>query len=312
MLIDTDVCPLSHAPSSNHSLASTTSSSSSSSSSSSTSSSSSYRCWSSLVRVVGHRGEVNQIRWDVSGCYLASVSDDGTVKVWDPHGELLHHFTHNAGVAALAWCTAVNFGLFPHHHHQHHQHEHHNAMHKDKAIAKSKSMLPTLSSQQIPSSASSSSSSSSSSTSSKQLGHFQGERESSSSSWCGVPLLATGGFDATIRLWDVSRGTLVSTMKRHAHPVTQLAYNPYHHLLAAAAHHRAYIWNCVDGSLVRTWTNGGEGGINELAWDCQERPHTDLLNLNRDASSATLNSKGNRLFAAYSDGNSYVLTIKPP
>jgi len=38
----------------------------------------------SIVVLRGHSGEVNKVEWDHSGRQLASCSDDGTIRVWQP------------------------------------------------------------------------------------------------------------------------------------------------------------------------------------------------------------------------------------
>lgn len=54
----------------------------------------------------GHSGEVNKIEWDPDGRYLASCSDDKTVRVWRPFENsmpfVLHGHTHH--VYTIKWC----------------------------------------------------------------------------------------------------------------------------------------------------------------------------------------------------------------
>ncbi|KAI8911606.1 WD40-repeat-containing domain protein [Gorgonomyces haynaldii] len=61
-----------------------------------------------LVQFVGHTSEVNAIRWDNSGKYLASCSDDKTAKVWtiDSEKPLLSLTDHSREVYMTRWCPA--------------------------------------------------------------------------------------------------------------------------------------------------------------------------------------------------------------
>lgn len=55
----------------------------------------------------GHTDEVNEVKWDYSGRFLASCSDDCTAKVWDVDSErtdALHDFvSHNQEVYTVRW-----------------------------------------------------------------------------------------------------------------------------------------------------------------------------------------------------------------
>ncbi len=54
----------------------------------------------------GHEGGVSTVAWEGSGRYLASGSDDGTVRVWDmqqPEAEPLVLRGHEYGVSTVAW-----------------------------------------------------------------------------------------------------------------------------------------------------------------------------------------------------------------
>ena len=58
-----------------------------------------------LRQYAGHENEVNAIRWDPSGKYLASCSDDRSVKVWGLESNtcLVDLRGHSSEVYTLAW-----------------------------------------------------------------------------------------------------------------------------------------------------------------------------------------------------------------
>ncbi|KAJ1720696.1 hypothetical protein LPJ53_004711 [Coemansia erecta] len=53
----------------------------------------------------GHKGDVNAIKWHPSGKYLASASDDGSLKIWSPSADtpVQDFFGHAQQVYALRW-----------------------------------------------------------------------------------------------------------------------------------------------------------------------------------------------------------------
>ena len=55
--------------------------------------------------LAGHQGPVNSVRWSPDGLRLATVGDDGTVRIWDPatHKELQKLSFNGGSLNALAW-----------------------------------------------------------------------------------------------------------------------------------------------------------------------------------------------------------------
>ncbi|NEQ11998.1 MAG: hypothetical protein F6K37_40910, partial [Moorea sp. SIO4E2] len=59
-------------------------------------------------------------------------------------------------------------------------------------------------------------------------------------------ILASGSHDGTIKLWDISTGTLVTTLNGHTGPITTLAFSPDNQTLASGSFDRTIkIWKLV-------------------------------------------------------------------
>ncbi|KAH3756319.1 Apolipoprotein A-IV [Pelomyxa schiedti] len=105
--------------------------------------------------------------------------------------------------------------------------------------------------------------------------------------WCPVPhsqLLATASFDCSVKLWDVSTGTCLHTLARHAEPVYAIGFSPNGEFLASGSFDRCiHIWSTKTGNLVAT--HNANGGIFEVCW----------------------NSLGNKLAASFSTGELCVI-----
>lgn len=69
-------------------------------------------------------------------------------------------------------------------------------------------------------------------------------------------LLATGGQDATIRLWDAATGKLVRILVAHDYHVDSLSWSPDGKLLASAGtfDKTVRLWDAASGLLLRTFT----------------------------------------------------------
>mmetsp|Transcript_8164 Transcript_8164/g.25501 ORF Transcript_8164/g.25501 Transcript_8164/m.25501 type:complete len:143 (-) Transcript_8164:482-910(-) len=79
-------------------------------------------------------------------------------------------------------------------------------------------------------------------------------------------VLATGSFDATVRLWDPETGQCSHVLDKHLDPVYSVAFSADGRFLASGSFDRClHIWSVKDGSLVKTYR--GTGGIFEVCWN---------------------------------------------
>jgi WD40 repeat protein len=86
-------------------------------------------------------------------------------------------------------------------------------------------------------------------------------------------LLATGSYDRTVRLWDLTTRQPVRTLEGHAQAVWGLAWSPDGKRLASAAGHPSQrstpaeikLWDAETGKELRTLPSPG-GGVYGLAW----------------------------------------------
>ena len=79
-------------------------------------------------------------------------------------------------------------------------------------------------------------------------------------------MIATGGQDKTVRIWDAQTGKLVETLAGHSGPVTALAFTPDRITLASGSWEDGSVrfWKLRDWSLIRT--TAVPGGARALAY----------------------------------------------
>lgn len=67
-----------------------------------------------LKQFVGHKDEVNSIRWDSTGKYLASCADDRTAKVWtmDKDEPVWDLTAHDKEIYTIRWCPTTTDKLW--------------------------------------------------------------------------------------------------------------------------------------------------------------------------------------------------------
>ncbi|XP_014206148.1 F-box-like/WD repeat-containing protein TBL1XR1 [Copidosoma floridanum] len=101
--------------------------------------------------------------------------------------------------------------------------------------------------------------------------------------------LVSASFDSTVRLWDIERGTCISTLTKHTEPVYSVAFSPDGKFLASGSFDKyVHIWSTQGGQLVHSYK--GTGGIFEVCW----------------------NSRGDKVGASASDGSVFVLDLRKP
>ncbi len=78
--------------------------------------------------------------------------------------------------------------------------------------------------------------------------------------------IASGGEDATIRVWDTANGNLVRTISQHQHRIEDLAYSPDGTMLASACSDgTAKLWDASSFELIRTYRDHGSP-VNSVAF----------------------------------------------
>jgi WD40 repeat protein len=94
-------------------------------------------------------------------------------------------------------------------------------------------------------------------------------------------LLASGGEDHTIRLWDPQTGSCLQTLQGHSQDIWSVAWSPDGQLLASASgDHTIKLWDCLTGKCLKTLT-GYEDRVLSVAW-CPIKP-SDLREIHHAA-----------------------------
>lgn len=79
-------------------------------------------------------------------------------------------------------------------------------------------------------------------------------------------LLATGGYDGTVKLWDVAAGTEKASIAAHKNWITSIAFSPDGQTLATASDDTTVkLWNVADNTEVGTLA-GHTGGVFRVAF----------------------------------------------
>nr|CAB3486497.1 unnamed protein product [Digitaria exilis] len=79
-------------------------------------------------------------------------------------------------------------------------------------------------------------------------------------------LLASASFDSTIKLWEVEQGRLLYSLAGHRQPVYSVAFSPDGEYLASGSLDQClHIWSVKEGRILKTYR--GTGGIFEVCWN---------------------------------------------
>lgn len=82
-----------------------------------------------------------------------------------------------------------------------------------------------------------------------------------------VPVIATGGDDATVKVWDARSGRLQRSLQGHTAPVSSLAFSPDDRLLASGSFDRSVkLWETGSGKLVATLGSHPRGQVKGLSF----------------------------------------------
>ncbi|KAI8606937.1 WD40-repeat-containing domain protein, partial [Chytriomyces sp. MP71] len=78
-------------------------------------------------------------------------------------------------------------------------------------------------------------------------------------------MLATGSFDHTVRVWDVSCGKCIQVLERHTGQVSALSFSADGAFLASGGFDNVFnVWRTKDWALVKSFK--GNGNVFEVAW----------------------------------------------
>lgn len=83
-----------------------------------------------------------------------------------------------------------------------------------------------------------------------------------------IQLLAVGGYDSKIRIWQLPEGILTRTISGHTGWVNSICFSPDGRLLASGSKDGTIkIWKVEDGSLMMTLeAHGGEEGVDSVSF----------------------------------------------
>ncbi|BAY37882.1 serine/threonine protein kinase with WD-40 repeats [Nostoc sp. NIES-2111] len=166
----------------------------------------------------GHSSDVNSVAFSPDGQFLASGSDDKTIKVWNLRTrEKIHTFKGHSG-----WIWAV-------------------AIAPDGKTLASAGADKTIKLWNL--------------TTGEQIRHFQGHSQGVASIAFSPDgkTLASGSLDKTIKLWDLATGKEVRTLTGNGSEVASIAFSPDGKTLASGSWDKTIkVWNLATSKEIRT------------------------------------------------------------
>lgn len=169
------------------------------------------KMWQQQV-LKGHQGKVKNANFSPDGMYIVTAADDGTAKLWNSHGQLIHTLLHQ---------DVVSNALFSR-----------NGQYIVTISADNTGKIWNLSGQLV-----------------KTLPH-QGRVSSVSFSLDGQYILTTS-LDKTARVWDFS-GNLIVTLQGHTGIVNSGMFSADgKHIVTASSDNTARVWD-LSGSTIKT------------------------------------------------------------
>ncbi len=78
-------------------------------------------------------------------------------------------------------------------------------------------------------------------------------------------IVASAGFDQTVRLWSVITGSLRHTLEGHTYDVSSVSFRPDGRILASAGDQTVRLWSVITGKPLRT-LHGHTGFVNSVAF----------------------------------------------
>ncbi len=180
----------------------------------------------------GHEGPVGHVAWFPDGSYLASCSDDQTIRIWDiSNGQTVHKIEGGNQVASLAW--SPDGSLL--------------ATSRDKSVILWQAFSWEL------------------------VRRLEGHQSTVSCvAWSpDSAYLASCSLDNTIRLWEGTEAASSATLKGHRGEVYGVAWSPdSSHLASCSSDGTIRIWNSREQRLLRS-INDSYDNVFTVGWSPQ-------------------------------------------